>query len=165
MEYNYYVYEKSEGNLQLTRMPIWFKEVEFSGDQNKGNLILHSQNDYDEIWGANAKMDISWEKKERQNFYYGREIQASISTYNSIGLVITSKENSWLQSHEFTTWFGRRSKMMRKRFYSEKSIHGIFYCDITERLVNIHTAIIDKFYENFKPFILKAYSSIICHPI
>jgi hypothetical protein len=110
-------------------------------------------------------MEISWEKKERENFYYGREIQASINTYNSIGLVITSKENSWLQSHEFTTWFGKRSKMIQKRFYSEKSIHGIFYCDISERLINIHTAIIEKYYENFKPFISKAYTSTICHPI
>ena len=165
MEYKYYVYEKPEGNLHLTRMPIWFKEVEFNGNQNNGHLTLHSQNDYDEIWGANAKMEISWEKKERENFYYGREIQASINSYSSIGLVITSKENSWLLSHEFTTWFGKRSKMIQKRFYSEKSIHGIFYCDISQRIINIHTAIIDKYYENFKPFILKAYSSVICHPI
>ncbi len=165
MEYNYYVYNKPEGNLQVNKMPIWFKEVEFDGDENKGNLIFHSQNDFDEIWGSNAKMDISWEKKERESFFFGREIQTSIDTYNSIGLVITSKENSWLLSHEFTTWFGRRSKMIRKRFYPEKSIHGIFYCDITERLINVHTAIVDKFYENFKPFIIKAYNSIICHPI
>jgi hypothetical protein len=165
MEYNYYVYEKGEADLQLTRMPIWFKEVEFNGDKTKGNLILHSQNDYDEIWGANAKMDISWETRDRQNFYYGREVQASINTYNSIGLVITSKENSWLQSHEITTWFGQRSKILQKRFYSEKSIHAIFFCDITERLINIHTAIIDKYYENFKPLLLKAYSSIVCHSI
>ena len=28
--------------------------------------------------------------------------------------------------------------MMRKRYYRERCIHGIFYCDITERLINIH---------------------------
>jgi len=165
MEYNYYVYQKPEGNLEVSRMPKWFKEIEFKGDEQNGNIIMQSQNDYDEIWGANAKIDISWEKKERENLFIGREIQASISRYNSIGLFITSKENSWLLSHEFTIWYGKRSKMIRKRFYPEKSIHAIFYCDITQRLINLHTAIIDKYYENFKPFILKAYSSIICHPI
>ena len=115
---------------------------------------------------AENKTYNTWQQGFLRIFFYLSENRKIVlNTYNSIGLVITSKENSWLQSHEFTTWFGRRTKMMRKRFYSEKSIHGIFYCDITERLLNIHTAIIDKFYENFKPFILKAYSSIICHPI
>jgi len=165
MEYNYYVYKKPECNITINKMPIWFKEVEYSGDNKEGEIKLHSQNDYDEIWGANAKIEIFWEKKERSKFYYAKEVENSIQTYNAIGLVVTSKENSWLLSHEFTYWYGRRTKMIRKRFYPEKSIHGIFYCDITERLINIHTAIIDKFYENFKPFITNAYASIVCHPV
>lgn len=165
MEYNYYVYNKPECNININKMPIWFKEVEYNGDEHEGLIKLHSQNDYDEIWGPNAKMEIFWEKKGRDKFYYAKEVENSIGTYNAIGLVITSKENSWLLSHEFTSWYGRRTKMIRKRFYQEKSIHGIFYCDMTERLINIHTAIIDKFYENFKPFIINAHKSIVCHPI
>jgi hypothetical protein len=165
MEYNYYVYNKPECNIKVNKMPIWFREFEYNGNNQEGTIKLQSQNDYDEIWGANAKIEIFWEKKERNKLYYAKEVEKSINTYSAIGLVITSKENTWLLSHEFSYWYGRRNKMIRKRFYPEKSIHGIFYCDISERLINIHTAIIDKFYENFKPFIVNSYKSIVCHPI
>jgi len=165
MEYNYYVYAKPECNFVINKMPIWFREVEYNGDDQEGNIQFHSQNDYDEIWGPNARMELAWEKKEREGLYIAKEIENSISTYNAIGLVITSKENTWLQSHEFTFWYGKRTKMIRKRYYPEKSIHGIFYCDMTERIINIHTVIIDKYFKNFKPFIEKAYTSMICHSI
>jgi hypothetical protein len=130
---------------------------------NQGYISFHSQNDYDEIYGANAKMEISWEKKDRMGFFHGKEVQNSIEIYSSVGFAVINKKSDWLLSHEFVTWFGQRNKMMRKRYYREKCIHGIFYCDVTERLFNVHTNVIDKFYENFKPFIIKTLSTIICH--
>ena len=163
MEYNYYAYEKPEGKIVVEKLPMWFKEVKFEGNEVEGNITLHSQNDYDEIYGSNAKMEISWERKHRNSLYYGKEVQKSIELYHAIGFAIVQKENTWLLSHEFVSWFGQRTKMMRKRYYREKCIHGIFYCDITERLINIHINIIDKFYENFKPFIVKSITTFICH--
>jgi len=163
MEYNYYTYKKPEGKIEVQKLPIWFKEVIFEGNEIEGNITLHSQNDYDEIYGSNAKMEISWGKKNRDSLYYGKEVQKSIELYNAIGFAITKKDNTWLLSHEFVSWFGQRTKMMRKRYYREKCIHGIFYCDITERLINVHVNVIDKHYENFKPFIVKSFTTIICH--
>lgn len=163
MQYNYYVYEKSDFNLKINRMPIWFKEIEIDGDQNEGNIILHSNNEYDENWGANAKMEITWYKKDRLDFMHYREVQNSIDVYNVIKMVITEKENTWVGSHEFTYWLGNRSKMIRKKYYTENAIHSVFYCDLSKRLFSIHTSIIDKQYENFKPYILECYKSIICH--
>ncbi|GAG50548.1 unnamed protein product, partial [marine sediment metagenome] len=93
----------------------------------------------------------------------GKEVQKSTELYNAIGFAITKKESTWLLSHEFISWFGQRTKMMRKRYYREKCIHGIFYCDITERLINFHYNVIDKHYENFKSFIVKSLTTIVCH--
>ncbi len=164
MEYNYYTYEKKEeANIIVHKLAKWLIEEKFDGDVNQGYISFHSQNDYDEIYGANAKMEISWEKKDRIGFFHGKEVQNSIEIYSSVGFAIIKKESDWLLSHEFVTWFGQRNKMMRKRYYREKCIHGIFYCDVTERLFNVHTNVIDKFYENFKPFIIKSLSTIICH--
>ena len=163
MEYNYYTYEKNEGNITVHKLPKWFREEKFEGDVNEGNISFYSQNDYDEIYGSNAKMEITWEKKDRTSFFHGKEVQNSIELYSSIGFAITNKESDWLLSHEFVTWFGQRTKMMRKRYYREKCIHGIFYCDVTERLINVHANVIEKFFENFKPFIIKSLSTIICH--
>jgi len=163
MEYNYYHYEKPEGKIEVQKLPKWFKEVKFEGNEIEGNITLHSHNDYDEIYGSNAKMEISWERKHRNTLYYGKEVQKSIELYNALDFVITQKEDTWLLSHEFASWFGQRTKMMRKRYYREKCIHGILYCDITERLINIHINVIDKHYENFKPFIIKSLSTFVCH--
>jgi len=163
MEYNYYTYEKSEANITVHKLAKWFIEKKFEGDASEGFISLHSQNLFDEIYGSNAKMEITWEKKDRTGFFYGKEVQNSIELYSSIGFAIIKKESDWLLSHEFVTWFGQRTKMMRKRYYREKCIHGIFYCDITERLINVHTNVIDKFFENFTPFIIKSLSTIICH--
>ena len=163
MEYNYFVYEKPECKIKLNKMPMWFQEVEYKGDENQGFILLHSQNEYDEIWGPESKMEINWEKKDRMNLFYYKEVQNSIDVYNAIGLVVTEKNMDWLLSHEITFWTGHRNKMIRKRFYNEKGIHCVFYCDVTERLFNIHTSIVGDKFENFKPYILKSYNSVVCH--
>lgn len=163
MEYNYYTYEKKEANITVNKLAKWFREEKFEGDVNEGFISFHSQNDYDEIYGSNAKMEITWEKKDRAGFFHGKEVQNSIELYSSIGFVILKKESDWLLSHEFVTWFGQRTKMIRKRYYREKCIHGIFYCDVTERLINIHANVIDKHFDNFKPFIIKSLNTTICH--
>jgi len=144
-------------------MPIWFKEIEYEGDENDGYIILHSHDDYDEIWGPNAKLEIKWEKRERMNLFYYKEVEKSIEIYNAIGIVVTKKERDWLMSHEFTFWFGQRRKMIRKRYYVEKVVHGIFYCEISERLFSIHTSIIESKFENYTPYIIKSYNSVECH--
>ncbi|KKL67605.1 hypothetical protein LCGC14_2133300 [marine sediment metagenome] len=163
MEYNYYVYNKPECAVEINKMPIWYKEIKYEGDKNRGTISFNSQNDYDEIWGANSSMEINWEKIERINLLFYKEIQDSIDVYNAIGIVVTKKEKDWIRSHSRTIWFGHRKKMLRKRYYLEKVIHGIFYCEVSERLFNIHTSVIDDKYENFKPYVLKSYSTFICH--
>ena len=70
MEYNYFVYNKPECAIKINKMPAWYKEIEYEGDGDQGFIILHSQNEYDEIWGPDSKMEINWEKKEKMNFFY-----------------------------------------------------------------------------------------------
>ncbi len=163
MEYNYFVYHKPECKIKLNKMPKWFQEVEYEGDENQGFILLHSQNEYDEIWGPESKMEIIWEKKDRMNLFYYKEVQNSIDVYNAIGLVVTEKNMDWLLSHEITFWFGHRNKLIRKRLYHENGIHCVFYCDVTERLFNIHTTVIGDKFENYKPYILNSFNSVVCH--
>ncbi|MFW9971368.1 MAG: hypothetical protein ACFFDF_14335 [Candidatus Odinarchaeota archaeon] len=163
MEYNYFVYSKPECGVKINKMPKWFQELEYKGDENHGVINLHSQNEYDEIWGSEAKMEINWEKKDRLNLFYYKEVQNSIDVYNAVGFVVTEKNRNWLLSHEITFWYGQRTKMIRKRFYQEKGMHCVFYCDISERLFNIHTSMIGEQFENYKPYILNSYNSVVCH--
>jgi hypothetical protein len=163
MEYNYYVYNKPECNLLINKMPVWFQEEAIEGDENNGSIIMRSQEEYDEIWGPKAKLEANWEKKNRADLLYYKEVESSIETYNAVGIVVTKKERDWLMSHEFTFWFGQRRKMIRKRYYIEKVIHGIFYCEVSERLINIHASVIESEYDSYKPYLLKSFNSIECH--
>lgn len=163
MQKTTYVYEKPEVEIKINKMPVWFSEVDFTGDENEGSITLHSNNDYDDIWGSNAKMEISWESKERTEYLHSRAVQQSIDMYNAINIVITKKSTIWVRSHEFSIWYGNRTKMIRKHYYPENAIHGIFFCDISERVINFHTKIIREHYEGFKQYILNSYESIICH--
>ncbi|MBD3255265.1 MAG: hypothetical protein GF383_09245 [Candidatus Lokiarchaeota archaeon] len=165
MQKNYYIYQKHDCNVTVNKMPIWFKDITENSDLNEkeGLLSFETHNNYDEVWGANAKMEISWIKKDRTDFLHPREVQQTIDMYNAINIVVTEKKREWLNTHEFTYWFGNRTKMIRKRYYRENVIHGLFYCELTERLFEIHTSIIGKHYEGFKPYIIEAFNSIVCH--
>ena len=55
------------------------------------------------------------------------------------------------------------TKIVRKRYYPENHIHCTFYCEFTERQFELHTVVIREHYEGYKPFILDAYTSLICH--
>ncbi len=163
MQYNYYVYEKSEVSIRLNKVPIWFVEKAFTGNQVSGQISLHTQNIYDEIWGAMGRIDIEWEKKGRFEYLHAREVQKSIDMYNAIKVVVTDKEIDWVRSHEFSIWYGQRTKMVRKRVYPEQHIHAVFFCENTERQFDLHSTIIREHYEGFKPYVLDAMKSIICH--
>ncbi len=163
MQQTYYVYERPEFNITINRMPVWFKEKKIEGNEKEGRVILHSANEYDENWKANAKMEISWETKSRLDFAHYKEVQKSIDIYNSINMVVINKENTWVRSHEFTFWFGNRRKRINRNYYEEQAIHGLFYCDMSERFFSLHSTIIEQLYQNFKPYIIECYKSVKCH--
>ncbi len=163
MEITNYRYINEEFDFNVDKMPIWFEEVESTGDKNNGSVFLNTTNNFDENWGSLAKMEISWEKKDRLETFHAKEVQRAINLYNSIKVIIKKKEQSWIRSHEFTLLYGNRMKMVGRKFYPEDSIHGVFYCDISNRIFNIHTAVIKDHYEGFKSYILDAYNTFICH--
>jgi hypothetical protein len=163
MQRNYYTYEKPECNITINKLPIWFKETFYEGDQNGGTLKFQSYNNYDEIYGSDATIELNFIKKERVKFYHAKAVQESINIYNAINVVVTHKEDSWINTHEFTCWYGGRTKMIHKRYYPENHIHGLFYCELTERLFEIHSIVIRDRYEGFKPYLLEASNSVICH--
>ncbi len=163
MRKSYYIYRKPECNIKVNKLPIWFEEAELIGDETKGTIIFNSVNDYDEYWGPNAKMEIDWFRKERTKFFFPREFQGNLALYNAIDVIVTKKKQDWLNSHEYSYWFGRRNKMIRRKYYHENCIHGFLYCDMTERVINLHTIVIQEHYKGFEPYLLAAYKSIVCH--
>lgn len=163
MQQNYYEYSNDKLNILIGKTPIWFKEVSTEGDKENGKVFLESHDEFDEAFGKSVKIELSWEKKDRSEYFHAREVQTSIDLYNSINIVASKKETKWLLSHELTYWFGDRTKLIRRKYYASNIIHGLFYCELTERYFQIHIEVIKKFLPNYETFILEMLQSITCH--
>ncbi len=163
MEKTSYIYQKTESNIVINKMPVWFEEATTEGDNKNGYISWKTPNQYDEIWGSLGNMNLEYSSLERGKFFHPKEVQRTIDQFNAINVIISKKENDWINSHEFTIWYGTRRKLIRRRYYKENSIHGIFYCDVTERVFSIHAAIIEDHYEGFRPYLLNCFNSIACH--
>jgi len=116
MQSNSYVYEKTDVGITINKVPVWFVEKDTTTDEDNGTIILETQK-YDDIWGPMSRIELNWEKKDRTKILHAKEVQNSIDMYNTIKMVVTTKETIWLMSHEFTYWIGGRNKLIRKRFY------------------------------------------------
>jgi len=160
---NYYVYLNEKCKININKTPIWFEAVKVEGTHESGQILFESSDEFDENWGKSVKIELSWFPKKREEYYHAREVQDSIETYNSINVVVTKKEHTWILSHEYTYWYGQRIKMIRKHYYPSIIIHGIYFCDITGRVVIIHFEVIRKYFENYEEFVIQMLKSIECH--
>ena len=61
MQKNYYVYEKPECNIIIYKLPIWFKESSYESNEQgtQATINFESYNEYDEIYGSNARIEIT----------------------------------------------------------------------------------------------------------
>ena len=163
MEKKTYIYENREFNILINRMPIWFEEFNILGKTEKGSIMLHTTNIYDEMWGPAAKIEISWELLEIESFYHPKIVQKNIDAYTAVDVALTKKKNDWNNSHNYTLWYGTRRKLIKTSYFEELSIHGIFYCDITQRVIELYAGVLKDNYEGFEPYILDSFKSVICH--
>lgn len=163
MQQTTYTYENEEFNILVRRMPIWFEEFEISGDLQQGSIILHSQNIFDDDWGPVAKIELNWEKMNLEKYYHPRALQKNIDVYGAIKVVLTKKKKDWLNSHIYTLWHGTRRKLIKRTPYVELSIHGIFYCENTQRVIDLNAGVIKEYFQGFEPYIIDAFNSFVCH--
>jgi len=163
MQQNYYQIIKKEFKIAINKTPIWFQELSAEGDSENGKIFFESSDEFDEVWGKSVKIELSWEKKSRSEYYHAKEVQKSIDLYNSINVVASKKETIWHLSHELTYWFGEKMKLKRRKYYQSKILHGLFYCEITERFIEINFEVVSEYFPNYEPFLFEMMKSIECH--
>ena len=163
MQKTTYIFEKSDYNLILNRMPVWFEETNSSGNENAGSIRLETKNVTDELWGPIGNIEINWEHLDPSKAYFPKIVQKNIDVYDAIKVSLTKKKRDWLNSHNYTIWYGKRRKLIKTTYYEEISIHGIFYCDITQRAIDMNSGILNENFKGFESYILDAFNSIVCH--
>jgi hypothetical protein len=165
MEHTYWIAKYPEMNVEIQKVPIYFRQVEVQGTNEAGTAKFESYNSMEEIYGPDAKFDVYWETVDRVLYHQGNRVQQSIDMYNAIEVNVTEKKTEWQRSHEGTYWFGKRSQIKQKRFYNSHHIHVVILCEQTSRVFEMHASIIANLYPNYKDLILSAMKSLLCHEV
>lgn len=163
MENSCWVYRNEECGIKINRVPIYFERDAEEGDADNGTTTFRSGSQFDEIWGPDATITVSWEKTNRMTYHHGKKVRETINMYNAINVGIVKKETEWLQSHECTFWWGQRKHMKKGHLYGSHLIHSIMLCEQTSRVVEVDARVIENRFPNYEKLILEFMRSIVCH--
>ena len=165
MKRTYWIYRNNDCGFNIEKVPIYLERKEENGNYETGLVSFKSTGQVDEIWGADVKLDVTWEKCNRITYNHGSKIKESIEIYNTLQVSVVKKQQEWIKSHEMTYWVGTRNKIKRKRFYASTIIHALYLCEVTERFFEIHAEIISSLFPNYENLILDAIKSMNCHDL
>jgi hypothetical protein len=165
MEKESWQYINSSVGIQLNKISNLFsnQNIEVEGDQNKGRIVFKSTKISDEVWGPEAKIEVSWEKTDPLQYHHGLKVKETIRMFSSIEVVATKKETHWHLSHEMTYWFGNRQQILRRRFFPSNIIHAVFFCELSHRVFEIHFVTLTASYSKYEKHILDTFFSLQCH--
>lgn len=154
-------------NIAIHKIPNSFDEKNYTteGNSQKGMIHFHSIEIKDEVWGPSSKLLVEWDEENPVAFHHGVEVAKSIDMYAAINVVINKKEQLWHLSHELTIWFGKRTKFEQRRLIPILIIHGLFMCDQTNRVFQIHAEILESEFHKYEQNILEFIKSIQCHDV
>jgi len=144
-------------------MPVYLEKRSEEGDTKSGKVTFHSTSNYDEIWGADVKFDVTWELADRMTYNQAKKVRETIKMFNAIDIAVLKKETEWVRSHEMTYWYGGKKQIIQKRFYSTSIIHGIVLCEQTSRVFETHAVIVTPLFPNYEQLVLDAMRSLKCH--
>lgn len=165
MKRTYWIYKNVDCRFNIEKVPIYLERLEEEGNYENGRVSFRSTGQVDEIWGADVKLEVTWEKCNRITYNHGSKIKESIEMYNTLQVSVVKKQHEWIKSHEMTYWVGTRNKIKRKRFYASTIIHALYLCEVTERFFEIHVEIISSLFPNYENLILDAIKSMNCHDL
>ncbi len=140
------------------------KFIKKEGNLDEGRVEFKSVQISDEVWGADSDITIEWKKLENPSiFHLGKIVNESIQNYALINVVTSKKERLWHLSHEMIIWYGSKQQMSRQRYFVSKVIHATFFCELTQRLFQIHAKCLANAYDYYKGPIIEFIKSIQCH--
>ena len=165
MQHNFWRYIDTENQIQLNNISNLFSQegVKREGSFEQGRLKFFTVKTSDKFFGSDATLEISWEKVDPLSYHHGLKVKETIGNFSKIQVVVTKKETKWSHSHELTLWYGSRNQILKKRFFSSKITHGIMFCELTNRIFNIHGIFLGQKQKLYEKAIMDAIESLHCH--
>jgi len=151
-------------NIIIDKVSKFYDRDEETGYKEKGRVSFSCIRQTDSIFGAESRFYVAWEPKLAKDYHHGRAVQTSIKEWSAVEVNVERRTSGWINHHEYGMWYGRRTKFQQKRMYQIGVIHALFYCDVTQRLFDVHGETTLQFQDNYNPLIEMAFYSLQCHP-
>lgn len=163
MEFSTWTFRNEEFKVCIDRVPNYYDRDTEEGDQNQGKITFKCGRQVDDIFGPESRFFVSWETMPPIGYHHGKAVRDSIKQWSAVEVNVERRESGWVNHHEDAMWFGRRTKMQQKHMYAIGIIHGLFYCDVSQRYFEIHGETMFQYKDNYNTLIEAAFKSIQCH--
>ena len=165
MQHNFWRYIDEENKLQFNKISNLFdqEKVTREGNFDQGSTKFHTGKSSDKFFGSDATLEFSWEKVDPLKYHHGLKVKETIRMFSAIQVVVGKKETKWSHSHELTLWYGTRQQILKKRFFSSRITHGIMFCELTNRVFDIHAIFLGQNRKLYEKAIMDAIDSFYCH--
>ncbi len=152
-------------NVVINYLPSNFRLYEETGDEKSGKLIFKSLEIYDETWGPYLTLTFSWISYPIENFHSGDAIQDILNLFAKLNMNLDDRINDYILGHFFQSAVGSRIILKKGTPYTVKEIHGILYCEHSQREISIIVVInnIQNIFPSWKDTIIRIIKSIKFH--
>ncbi|MHA1377657.1 MAG: hypothetical protein ACTSRG_04645 [Candidatus Helarchaeota archaeon] len=136
------------------------------GNDKNGKLEFRSREIYDEIWGPYITITFSWVTYPMENFHSGDAIQDILNLFSKLNINLEERsDNNYINAHLFQYLIGSRFVLKKGITYNIKEIHGILYCEQSQREISIIVTVNDNqnIFQNWKMPIFRILNSINFH--
>jgi hypothetical protein len=161
-----WVYRSPYGSsFTISKMPVYFnhESIQNDGNEEHGTFSIDAFREFDDIYKAEAKVKVEWQRILRENYHHGKQTRNSMRDFSTLEWNISGKEDKWHLSHDLTSFIGKKQEVLKKRLYIQYMMHAIVYCDQKQVLYQINCTVIERFYQNYKPLFIELIDSFVCH--
>ena len=154
----------SDLKFSIDFFPANFYVYEITGDFEKGNIEFRSEEVIDDYWGPYITFEYSWEHvpfDERDSD--GDLINEIDVHFSKIGLQRIDRIQKYIQSDYLQYLIGGRIKHVKNKAYAVIEIHGIWYDEITERVVNFNFSVLREIFDDWKNPLIQLIESVKFH--
>ena len=136
-----------------------------SGTAKEGKIEFKSREIYDETWGSYLTITFSWISYPLDGFHSGDAIQEILNLFSKINMTLEERVNDYIFGHFIQLVIGSRVILKKGIPYKVKEVHGVLYCEQSEREVSVVITVndIQNIFPKWKDVLLRIIKSIKFH--
>lgn len=158
------VFTDKELEITIDYFPINFYVYDVQGNKEQGKIEFRSEEIIDDYWGSYISFEYSWETIPFDERDSDGDLISEIDVhFSKLGMVTMERIQKYIQSNFLQYLIGSRVIHVKGHPYPVVEIHGVFYSDYSERLVNFQFRILREIFSDWKNAIIQLIESVHFH--